>query len=490
MAPRRPHLNILRKRDVDANQQVPTASGIGGAMTVNPLATAAAPAGGLNFDSTAILNNVPPQSAIPLADTGLTVTFTPSPTPSTDPSTSDPAAASASDSSASTSNDISMSTVVGACVGALAGAIILITIGYCIYKRSAPKRAAAARGPRAPMSATRNAHGEDARMRSKSENWDKLGEGADAASGEADTWESKFPEETKEIDSFSVHTEKLSMGGAKAAPRAPSIKTVATHKSESAPVFDLGPHPFGQYTPNMELKIEEPQPPAPSYLGNVEIGGGPTISWGDGDTVTGSFLSLQGRMSGSVSAMAEFARPTPNVTYHSVVPHRWESAEVEHMDEGSHSNNPFADDANHENHKSGATNPFFGGGGPIRSVKSSAPKPSLKGKERQLTPPPPTEPSRNPFDDVLAQNPETFEPEPIPVIIKHTQTHSQEPSVSSNSERAMQTLIAALDLTPEEVQERLRVASMQPSIISNTYSIYTAETEEVTGAFPLPPSSS
>jgi len=73
-------------------------------------------------------------------------------------------------------------------------------------------------------------------------------------------------------------------------------------------------------------------------------------------------------------------------------------------------------------------------------------------------------------------------------------------SVSSN-DRAMQSLIAALDTTPEEIQARLKVA--EPSLISHDAadSIYTtadysseeeddAEEEDVTESFPLPPGSS
>ena len=53
-------------------------------------------------------------------------------------------------------------------------------------------------------------------------------------------------------------------------------------------------------------------------------------------------------------------------------------------------------------------------------------------------------------------------------------------------ERALKSLVAALELSDDEVRDRLRIASLQPSMVSTTSS--TAESEDMTSEFPLPPS--
>jgi hypothetical protein len=64
----------------------------------------------------------------------------------------------------------------------------------------------------------------------------------------------------------------------------------------------------------------------------------------------------------------------------------------------------------------------------------------------------------------------------------HT-THDSSTSMSS-TDRAMQSLIAALDVSPEEVEERLRVASMHPSVKSTGSAL---EDDASVAEFPLPP---
>jgi hypothetical protein len=59
---------------------------------------------------------------------------------------------------------------------------------------------------------------------------------------------------------------------------------------------------------------------------------------------------------------------------------------------------------------------------------------------------------------------------PIPRF-SHSQTDSVMTTSSADvTDRAMKSLIAALELPQEEVERRLRIASMQPSEISN-YSV-------------------
>ena len=99
----------------------------------------------------------------------------------------------------------------------------------------------------------------------------------------------------------------------------------------------------------------------------------------------------------------------------------------------------------------------------------------------------------NPFAD-------TEEVVAVPAFKAHMQTDSFGSSSSGNtvpSEHAMKSLIAALDLTKEEVEERLRVASMQPSTMSMSrysgsshFAALSDEDDLSTIHFPVPPSTS
>ena len=97
----------------------------------------------------------------------------------------------------------------------------------------------------------------------------------------------------------------------------------------------------------------------------------------------------------------------------------------------------------------------------------------------------------NPFAD-------TEEVVAVPAFKAHMQTDSFGSSSSGNtvpSEHAMKSLIAALDLTKEQVEERLRAASMQPSTVSrysgsSHYAAMTDDDDLSTIHFPVPPSTS
>jgi len=127
------------------------------------------------------------------------------------------------------------------------------------------------------------------------------------------------------------------------------------------------------------------------------------------------------------------------------------------------------------------TTPFFGSQEYSRS-KSDSPSneksPNTKGKERMRDSMQNSLLSSDPFEAfVLAQSPKT--------VIQHQATDS---SASQSKDRALQTLMGALQLSEDEVRERLRVASMQPSVISqlSQYSAHIDE-EEFLKNFVLPP---
>lgn len=287
--------------------------------------------------------------------------------------------------------------------------------------------------------------------------------------------------QAKEIDNVAP-MEKLTMF-----KKSPSVRTAYTHKSDEPVTFDA--HPFAQYHPNLAQELASNDkttdlPIARQFLGRVDTG--PAISW-DGEAIGGdSFPSIRsGRVdSGTMSPTFAVAIPTPPATSSQL--HRWESAEVIHYeDHDRDAQDAFGSD--NERRKS-ASNPFFNAqvnsstkprsrsnSTRSRSTSISTVIPAIKvdkGKGRAV--------DDDPFGD--ANLPSL----PRPFVTSHV-ANSSTSSVTSN-DRALQSLIAALDVSEEEVQERLRIASMQPSFISAT-SAYTSggEEEDVTGSFPLPP---
>jgi hypothetical protein len=430
---------MVHRRHVHRRQagvDIPTASGINGASTVD--GSTASPAGNSLVVDTS--TNTHSQTAIPFVSTPVTILTTP--TTSSSDTEGAPAPTDVQQTvSQNGGSQIPLSTVIGACVGALVGALALILLGLWIYKRSAPKPRQ--RNPVSYISASRNARGEVDRSRSRMEVWDKLGDNEDK-------WEGQY--QTQEIPrSASVGPmEKLTMF-----KKSPSVRTADTDRSYDAHFEE--PHPFAQYHPNLAQELAtESNPPVRQYLGRVDAG--PALSWDSGNA---SFLSLNsGR---DMSPSLDVARPTPDVIMGSGS-HHWESAEVLNYDgEELHSNNPFVDDG--ERRKS-ISNPFFGAqshaGLPRTSPRSSLR--SYKGKDK--------DDGKDPFAD-----------QDIPSVPKIRQVQVSSMSSETSNDRAIQNLIAALDFSG--TQGPLRVASIQPSVYS-TNSVYTEE-EDVTDAFPLPP---
>jgi hypothetical protein len=325
---------------------------------------------------------------------------------------------------------------------------------YRRYSKSLHKR----RGPRGPVSYTRNAFAEQ--VRSRSEPWRKLEDGDDK-------WEGMY--QTKEVDHLDsvAPMEKLTMF-----KKSPSVRTAYTHKSEEPIAFDV--QGFAPYHPDLAATLVSDKTtgiPVPRpFLGRVDPAN--PISW-DGETLgKDSVFSLRSnRMEGgAMSPTLNMAIPTPPAT--SSEPHLWQSAEVVVVDEQStviaDNDNPFGEGSHR---RQSFNNPFFKGQDVARSTSAGRTGFELSKEKGSLA-------DDNPFSD----DKELASPKPF---ARHVTNDSL--ASASNADRAMQNLIAALDLSEEEVQERLRVASMQPSFISNA-SVYTnGEEEDVTQAFPLPP---
>ncbi|KAF5359489.1 hypothetical protein D9756_003351 [Leucocoprinus leucothites] len=483
----------------------PTASGIGGAaITVDP--NAGTTVSDLQLDTQA------PQgggfSTAPALASGFTPTITipPTNTPELSPTSQSPDASSSVKASSSSVAPISMSTVIGSCVGAFIGTVGLICLGFWFYRRyhRSLKAQYGAKG-RGPI----NTRADMQRRLSHREPWGKLED-----RNPEDKWEG-HPKTEESVGPM----EKLTMF-----KKAPSVRTAYTHTEEEPVQFEMS-HPFAQQYSlynNGQGNVSMPDP-KPFTASNT---------WDDAGQ--GSFLSVRtqsDRLSGSMSPSLNMAIPTPPAT--ALPHHHWESAEIVNMEgQSAEIVNPFADEnrpARHEKRKSSG-NPFFGAhedmprrrsrsnslvsktsrASRVRSVSESimssihVPIPKLdKGKGRAI----------DPFDDENSPAPTpssarypTITTSVPPVAVSHaTPTSPLVPprpafavhnaslstSSSSSNEHALASLIAALDgdTTEEDVQARLRIASMQPSIHSTT-SMYsdTTETGDMTNEFPLPPS--
>ncbi|CAA7267128.1 unnamed protein product [Cyclocybe aegerita] len=509
---------------------VPTAVGItNGGITVGTDGAATA-TDALAFDTAAGTGTLSPP---PFALT----TTAPPPAPTSSSSSSSTSAAPSTIAAASTAKPIAMSTVIGTCIGAFIGASGLIALGLFVYRRYSRtlKQRANTRGP---LAHSRNLHGNDGRRKSRLEQWNKL----EDAEGDGDKWEGMYHDgggnnnkqttATKEIDQVAP-MEKLTMF-----KKTPSVRTAYTTTVEDSAAFTF-PQAFAPFDTNLAktLTTEKPaaMPEPRPFLGRVDAN--PVISWDSQDQQGSSYLSVRSRMSsgGAMSPTLHMAIPTPPPTVSQ--PHRWESAEVVNFSEGQaaevvnypnqKSNNPFADSDEDDNRRS-AHNPFFNAkdytprhrrstsrssstrsrsnsrsrsqsqtrsrSNSVTTLTPAVKSAKAKGKERMrysqmstagtITPGDvsvstnsSTAGAPDPFDDMHGQLPR-------PPFLTHTATSSTSSMDKGERERALQSLIAVLDVPEEEVRDRLRIASMQPSIISQASSL---GGEDVTKEFPLPP---
>lgn len=451
------------RRHVIQRQVDPLAPPTGVAGLTDSAVTATAQADGvsaLTFDGAAGTGSA---TAPPLGFTSTPVITTSASSIST---TSSVAAASSSVAAASNSSSpIPLSTVIASCVGAFIGAIGLILLGVWFYKRYSKSLKHAARARKLSAAAAANPHnvrGDHQRRRSRLEPWNKLEEGDDK-------WEEMY--QTKEIDNIAP-MEKLTMFK----KSTPSVRTAYTHKSEEPEPMPFNiPHPFAQYQSKDSSSDHDHNGNTRPFLGRVDTG--PAMSWEEENTGNDSFMSYRSSpIGGAMSPSLAMAIPTPPAT--SSEPHRWESAEVVHYQEAQSAEviDPFEDDADLRKPKK--NNPFFNNQdyGPrrhsqSRSRSNSIVKPKVnKGKGRAV--------DNDPFFEDM--------PTPQPAFSSHVATPSN--ASSASNERAIQSLIAALDTNEEDAQNGLRVASMQPSVVSVASMYTSADEEDVSRAFPLPPS--
>ena len=214
-------------------------------------------------------------------------------------------------------------------------------------------------------------------------------------------------------------------------------------------------------------------PPIQQSRGRTQADSVPTISW-ESQTIAGeSFLSMHSGLSGTMSPTASVAKSTPPATASGS--HRWESAEVGHINwdgsevsEAGDSRNPFADSAASVNSglSRNVSNPFF-------NAQEKSRKRSLHVN---------TTPARdpNPFADSNAADTKSSRATDSETI--------SGVNPRPNNTHVMQSLLAALDMLPDD---RPRVTSMQSSSLYSRNSTIMSgdDVEDVVSvtAFPYPP---
>lgn len=447
------HVRPLHKRQNGEPPPLPTAPGLGGGATASNDLGSAATSLIVNQNS-AELPAIATAAPALVSGSNIIITNTPtsSPTPSVAPVTSAPT-------QSSSSNVIPLGTTIGACVGAFIGFLFLVFAGVWYYRRSGRKgRKSGFKGPSSPLSDSRNTRGNTERRRSRLEPWNKLRE------KELDIWDGMAASpSTRTVITFPEPTVSPATRGSvdklgamfKSSPSLHSTqKSISSDEHGQLEFGDAlaGSAQFAKYHPHLAEELAKTVTPMRANVARQDAG--PPISW-DGETVHDdeTFLSLHsGRIDSShLSSASEAMSPTivrPKVPPSAATPdfHRWESAEVLHYNEDQNqTRNPFSD-IDLETRKN-VNNPFFNAQGLLTKRRAS-----------------------NPFSD----------------SVKRPFTHATQDSSASMSstDRAMQSLIAALDVSPEEVEERLRIASMHPSVKSTGSAL---EDDASVAEFPLPP---
>ncbi|KAI0649351.1 hypothetical protein C8Q79DRAFT_999144 [Trametes meyenii] len=432
-----------------------SAAGLSGVATVQ----------GTPVDTALVLNTAAPTltgqvSAPPLADQAITITSS-----STDAPTQSPSPSPASNVTTSAAKgQLPLGTVIGISVGAFIGVVLVICLLYAWFRRSTDKLSTTAR---------RNAEGRAAQQRARGEDFNRL-------SGSEKGRDDAPPPSSSARDHQDSDEKNFSMF-----KKSPSVRTAYTTKTDDDQLMDLPPLDFTKYHPSLaqELALEHPEKP---FAGRQNSG----VSW-DGETLgDDSFLSMHSVRvdSGTMSPTMVMAKMTPPATTNAI--HKWESAEVLNADEDVPvSRNPFAEMAEERRSRN---NPFFNAQDMHRSSRAirsrSNSRTSRTSRATSLV-----RTNTNPFLDIQEAVPVADIELTSPDALSPNYGLPQKPSVPSGAsaqafgnERAMASLIAALDLSKDEVEQRLRIVSMQGSVMSS-YSENDESDIATVREFPLPP---
>ena len=423
-------------------------------------------------------NSVAPTGGVTYAPplvSGSSIVLTSSPSSTASSSTpSDSSLGSASAASASSSSQVPLGTIIGACIGAFIGIVVLMYVLYAWYKRSTEKK----------LSATgrRNAQGKEEQQRQQPRQFQQL-EDSEKPAGDIPPTSSNVREQMESDEkNFSMFK------------KSPSVRSAYTHKTgtDDGNNFDLPQLEFTKYHPNLaqELSLNIPKKPF-AAAGRQDSG----VSW-DGETLgDDSFLSLHSARveSGTMSPTMVMAKMTPPATVSAL--HRWESAEVLHTEEEEarivpQSKNPFAEMVEEQRSRGTNLNPFFNAQDMNRRSRAgrsrSNSRTSRTSRAQSLVRSDTLNTVNNPFLDPHDAVPVSAIEMPTPNSLPHSPPLPTGASVQMlGSEHAMASLIAALDLSKDAVEERLRVVSMQGSVISASSN--DASDIATMREFPLPP---
>lgn len=375
----------------------------------------------------------------------------------------------------STTKPIAMSAVIGACVGAFIFVTAIIIFSFWIYKRYSKSldKSARSRG----QLHRRNIQANQQQRRSHVGIWNRLDDHND------DKWEESY--HTREAKD-SVATDVTPMEKLTMFKKSASIRTAYTHKSTDASNFSF-PASYAEFDPGLAASLKASTSGPQPLLKNTDSG---LISF------TESSVS---HLSSSVSVPHKMAIPTPPPT--TSHPHRWEAAEVVNFSEGQSAEvvDPFEEDEN----EGGKTihNPFFSAkdyapsrrrrsnsASTVRSNSRSRSRANSTATQATVTA------SRikervhntndiiNPFDDNTSSTAQL----PRPSFAMHEVSSSMSSMGNAEKERALMSLVAALETSEDEVRDRLRIASLQASFVSARSSL--SADMDMTNEFPLPPS--
>lgn len=319
---------------------------------------------------------------------------------------------------------ISLSTVIGVCIGVFVGAGLLICLSVWFYRRSIRSPPRTRQQP--PLA---RSHGIN-----PASPWTKFDNGKDK-------WDGQNEKGEHSNAALPPRTHRATSGG----------KSLSSdgHFGSEHDVTHRSP-PFSNYHP--KLPQQEPLEP-PRHIGFDNQ----SMTTMEGST-SGTFLSL-GTVhieSGKMSPTFNVAKMTPTAIASTL--HRWESAEVIDPDADAQEvevhHDPFSDKSTPTTYsptetfgdRRSYTNPFFNAHPGVHSRRPSLTKKSTSSVYS------------DPFDKG-----EEFMTMPKPKFISHTASGSSSSGGSTGNGKAMQNLIAALELPKEVIEERLRVASMDPS---------------------------
>ncbi|KAH8112624.1 hypothetical protein DFH11DRAFT_1605999 [Phellopilus nigrolimitatus] len=478
-------MGIAHKRQATSIPNVPTLSGVTGAATLDSSG---------NIDTSSLLAD----NTATVSDLGTHITsFVSSTAPSTT-ATPPPSSSSAGHSSAS-SNSIPIGSVIGICVGVFAAlCAVLLLVLWMGSRQRLEKRAHAKRS----AAGARNGQQEEDRRKSGRELWVRM----------EDNGGEKFA--MKRTTQISTVPSSVEGSTPTAVARSITVKSSKSNKTFKSLGYGAGLGLSNTFkTPELPPQLEftdldigsgrgfgHSPPPAPFMREHVPV------SW-DGETIAegDSYLSLKhGSAANTVSVMS-----TPSMVPSFQTPpavetklHQWEAAEVVSPDgaedayggveqEPAQPRHPYAARASDETIRK-----------PTVSSGAQHPNPFL---------------DQNPFDDaasVLAQpvppsagssssasfysthSAYTIRPheeDAAPPALGSGTLHPGHQREESNVDHAMASLIAALNISPEEARSRLSAAVLPTPRVSavsavsglSGLSTYTSQTASEVDAFAL-----